>query len=206
MEWIFPLATWTTPSNRQAAIPIAAVNTTCKVALADDVIVPKNCSEIIVMAELLDKNKRRVLGLRNALFEPSQQLVEKTGILPARALVDGSSGLVPVRLLRVSGSCKLYKGKTLGTLEDIPISQPVTVIQPTSQERQDAFAQADLTDLFGPHDHLTAAQQEELGQFLRSFSDVFSTGPHDLGRTSVSRHSIPTVRYRVTHVSERMCI
>jgi hypothetical protein len=74
--------TWITPSKLQAAIPIVAVNTTCKVALANDVVVLKNCSEIIVMANLLDENKHRVLGSRNAVFEPS--VIGKKNWRPSR--------------------------------------------------------------------------------------------------------------------------
>jgi hypothetical protein len=94
------------------------------------------------MANLLDENKHRVLGSRSALFEQSPTLVEKTGVLPARAVVDGSSGLVPVRLLWVSSPSKLYKGKTLD--KDIPVSQPVTAMQPNSLEQRRLFGQADV--------------------------------------------------------------
>ena len=39
---------------------------------------------------------------------------------------------------------------------------------------------------------LTSKQAKQLKQFLTQNQDVFSQGPHDLGRTSIAQHEITT--------------
>ena len=72
---------------------------------------------LVVWCKLVDDKKRRVEGPPDVVFEPLPDILEQYGGLPARALVCGSTGMVPIRLLNVEGPRKLYKSKTLGTLD-----------------------------------------------------------------------------------------
>ena len=113
----------------------------------------------------------------------------------ARALVQPYMVTIPVRLLNPSsGVIRIFKGQTLGTLE--PIEQdsiPVSSVQqgnpPVVSSSKEAILQA-LVD--GASTTLDDAQREMLFLLLVNCADVFSEGPEDLGRTSVSQHEIVT--------------
>ena len=167
------------------------MSNTCKAVLADDVHLNQNCQEILVWAELVDcgKDRHRVYGAPSALlFEPDADIVSRAGVLPARCLVDGRSGLVPIRLLNITAS-KLYKGKTLGTVEAAP--EVVSFVSPGFTKSEPPHL-LDTNQLDWSNTELTDDELQELCDLLRCYSDVFSTGPGDLGRTNVIRHSIPT--------------
>ena len=72
------------------------MSNTCKAVLADDAHLNQNCHEVLVWAELVDcgKDRHRVCGVPSALFETDADIVSRVGVLPARCLVDGRSGLV----------------------------------------------------------------------------------------------------------------
>ena len=91
-----------------------------RVALADNVVFRPEQRVILALAELRDPRTGDMARVGNAnllLFETNLQLIEKCGIIPARALVDGSTGFIPVRLFNTGGPAKLYKGKRVGTVE-----------------------------------------------------------------------------------------
>ena len=64
-----------------------------RVTLADNVVFRPEQREILALAELRDPRTGDMarVGNANLLFEPNLQLIEKCGIIPARALVDGST-------------------------------------------------------------------------------------------------------------------
>ena len=107
-----------------------------RVALADNVAVRPEQREIVALAELRDPRTgdRARVANANLLFEPNLQLIEKCGIIPARALVDGSTGYIPVRLFNTGGRSKLYKGKRMGTVE---IEDTDRVVQVASLQQQE---------------------------------------------------------------------
>jgi hypothetical protein len=95
-----------------------------------------------------------------------------------------------VRLLNVGGATKLYKGKGLGEVNKwsqiacVPKSSMYT-----SRRNQEAL---DTSCLDWSNCDISPEEREQLCGLLQTYSDVFSTGPHDLGRTTVTRHSITT--------------
>ena len=85
----------------------------CRVVLEDTIEVPPE-SEIIVPGSLID-----VYGDKNAsIVEMTPKLVNKHGVLIARALVDASDGRVPLRLLNLSTEpAVIQKSTVVATVE-----------------------------------------------------------------------------------------
>ena len=164
--------------------------------LADDVLFDASQREYIVAAEMVDDKGEKLFGYQNAVFEPDRhKLLETSGTLVASAVVDGSSGLIPVRMINLLGSRKLYKGKTLGTLTEIEdptiisaISKEVAAEQAVSPDRP----KLNVGDFEWSKSDLTASWKEQLVALLKSYADVFSAESRDLGRTKLTRHQIPT--------------
>ena len=79
-----------------------------RVALTEDVLLSNTHREIIVLDDVVNEPGRRVGDLGDCLFEPDQKLSDKYGIVAATALVNGSSGRIPVRLLNTGGNVTLF--------------------------------------------------------------------------------------------------
>lgn len=183
----------TTGTEQPFSVPVSRIAASCKAVLADDVVFDKQSAEVLVWAELVNNSRHKVFSTPSALFEPDSEILTRTGILPARCLVDGRTGLVPIRLLNVTGATRLYKGKTLGTVEEH--SQPMSAITPGHTVET---SELDIDKFDWSKCELNSDQQQKLSRLLRTYSDVFSTGPDDLGRTNVTRHTIPTRDSRPT--------
>ena len=178
-------------SNRQAPH-----TNCCRVVLADDVLFDASQREYIVAAEMVDDKGGKLFGYQNAVFEPDRhKLLETSGTLVASAVVDGSSGLIPVRMINLLGSRKLYKGKTLGTLTEIEDPKIISAISKevaAEQAVSPARPKLNVGDFDWSKSDLTASQREQLVALLKSYADVFSAESRDLGRTKLTRHQIPT--------------
>ena len=132
-----------------------------------------------------------VCDLGDCLFEPDQKLPDKYGIVAAAAFVNDRSGRVPVRLLNTGGNTKLYRGKTLGRVSNAMDYNHLNVLQQSQSSSHDkqnvAQDQFDWTQ-----SSLTPTERTSLQRLLDEYSDLFSTGPGDIGRTTVTTHSIST--------------
>ena len=101
----------------------------------------------------------------------------------------------------MDGTVKLYRGKTLGRVcVDADLSG-VTTLQPSqttdcSVSNTTAFCSTCKVINWSQFDwsqsELTSAQRAVLQNLLERYSDLFSTGLSDIGRTNVTRHHIAT--------------
>lgn len=159
------------------------------VKLLDDLCFKPDQSEIIVRAGITDTKGQSVSLSANALFSPSQTLSRDLGILPASALVDASSPVIPVRLLCTRPHAKLRKGKILGSIENSVDVDRLAYIAEDVCGDQNVPVRTSINLSESP---LGQNEREELCSLLDQYSDVFSKGESDLGRTSKARHKIPT--------------
>lgn len=103
--------------------------------------------------------------------------------------------MVPVRVINLSPTpVTLYQNISVGTfsqLEDSalgPVSCNRLVTKKTRrQTRLLASKQFDLDTM-----NLTSTQKNKLANSLDEFSDIFLSGPEDLGRTGIVKHQIHT--------------
>ena len=154
---------------------------------------------MIVLGALIGEHEEIICDSNDCLFEPDHKLGEKLGLLAAPAIVNGRLGKMPVRILNVAGTAKLYRGKTLGRV-DADLSC-VTTLQPSqttdcSVSNTTAFCSTrkviDWSQLDWSQSELSSAQRAALQNLLERYSDLFSTGLFDIGRTNVTRHHIAT--------------
>ena len=178
---------WST-GEESFSTPVTGITTNCRAILADDVVLDPSYREVMVWAELVDDQRHKVCGAPNATFEPDVEGLSKVGVMAAHSVVDGRTGLVPVRLLNVCGATKLYRGKGLGVVKEL--SQIACVPKPSTPCRNHEVLNTSFLDW--SNSNLNPEEREQLCDLLKTYSDVFSTGPHDLGRTTATRHSIIT--------------
>ena len=121
-----------------------------------------------------------------------------------RTLVDGTSGLVPVRVANptpypitvyeathVGGFCPLQKGCQSTNLS-VNACLSTDLSSPSSNSGAEGEkTQQDVIDLF-QIGHLPRDQKTQLASVLLEYQDVFSWYPGDIGRTSKVYHRIPT--------------
>ena len=184
------------------------------VALAQDVTL-KEGHLTVVNAKIVNEGGKSIANVGERLLEAKTDFVARKNVAVARALVDGSSGRVPVQLMNLSGRrvkrrVKVRKGTRIGVLE--AVNEYVAAIGTTSKEKggkAEAEGEAGGGDEAGI-DNSPAAKSEFLKRFkwddcavnddekrrieevLWEFRDVFSTGPCDLGKTDVVTHPIAT--------------
>ena len=166
----------------------------CRAALIEDVCLTTSQKEMIVLAELVDEHGQPVGDcLDDCLFEPDGQLCEKYGILGAPALVNCRPGGIPVRILNTGGSTKLYRGKTLGQVSDSVDHCQLNTLHASSGLPPTEKAGIPAWDDFDrSQSDLSTDERKKLQQLIEEYSDLFSTGPGDIGRTTVTRHTIDT--------------
>ena len=159
----------------------------CEVVLMTDVSFPTGIHEILVQAKLV-RNGKLVSCSSDSLFCPREELARDLGILPAAALVDGTTSYIPVKLLCVKPQAMLRRGKILGHIEQtVDIARLSVVDLPCSTVEAFPSSTVDLSST-----ELTGPEKIGLCALIDSYADIFSTGEGDLGRTSVVRHEIPT--------------
>ena len=126
------------------------------------------------------------------------------GVMTGRTLVDLEEPVVPVRILNLTSKEKRIKrGASIAVCE--PVQSVLSVRENPGQQQQPATELPDhLKELYQASiGSLTPAQQTQVGNLLCEFSDVFSQGRHDLGRTDLVQHRIDTrcITYQTATVS-----
>ena len=117
--------------------------------------------------------------------------------MAARALVYPTADTIPVQLLNPSSEAKtLYKGTKIATIEQIATIEEdkdsVAVISTVSRQTKPDLKTA-LWDIVNRSDtELNKTQQQSLYQLLLQYTDIFATGQHNLGQTTVIKHQIDT--------------
>ena len=175
---------WST-GEEPFSVQFTGIATSCRAALADDVVLDPSCREVMVRAKLVDGHRRKVCRSPNVTFEPDVKRPSKVGVLAAHSLVDGWTGLIPVRLLNVYGATKLYRGKGLGEVKEL--LQIACVPEPGRDQ-----VELNTNSLDWSNCDLNPEERGKLCDPLKTYSDVFSTGFQDLGRTTATRHPIVT--------------
>ena len=172
-----------------------------RVALLDDITLTLDQREVIVLGALIGEHGEIICESNDCLFEPIHKLGKKLGLLATPAVVNGRLGKIPVRILNVAGTVKLYGGKTFDRVcVDADLSG-VTTLQPSqttncSVSKTTAFCSTrkviDWSQFDWSQSEPTSAQQAALRILLDRYFDLFSTGLSDFGRTHVTRHHIAT--------------
>lgn len=111
-----------------------------------------------------------------------------------KTLVNAQRDYIPVRMVNLTNEPRqITSGIEVATCEPVesivhPTSSPLS--EPTSP---DEGLPEHLKDLYlRSATGLTDDQQHQLHNLLLEFQDIFSRGPHDLGRTGVTKHKINT--------------
>ena len=164
------------------------------VVLVESVVFPPGQMEMIVAGAVIcpDTKERCTSSSHPLLFEPSEQLAEKYDLIVAASLTNNTTGIIPVRVFNVGGQRKLYKGKRLGTAEEIDPSTLTAPISNTSPRDQWIPPLPDTPTL-------TPSQRAALETLLMEYNDIFSRHPSDLGRTNICQHRIVTTTDRPIH-------
>ena len=162
-----------------------------RISLAETVVVP-GCHEMILPAKLKGADcSDGVLGV----VESSPGFAERHDLLLARVIAQPKENMVPVRVVNPSPTpVTLYQNTSVGTFSQLDISalEPVTCNRLTTSKTQTPSRPL-VSDQFNLDTlNLTSPQKEKLANLLDEFSDIFSSGPADLGRTDIVKHQIDT--------------
>ena len=136
------------------------------------------------------------------LIEPNDILPEKYSLYGAATLVTvPHNQIVLFRLLNISNmSVKLYGGTSPGRFFRLDPNATISSMGSEEDTGQDTKSENDL--LFDLNESsLSPSEQQKLQELLRSYRDIFATGPTESGRTSIVQHAIdtgssPTIRQR----------
>lgn len=158
------------------------------VAMEDTVISPY--SETLVPAKLVGEPYGEPWGT----VGPSPTTTLPPGVMVGKTLVNAQRDYIPVRMVNLTNEPRqIPSGIEVATCEPVesivhPTSNPLS--EPTSP---DEGLPEHLNDLYlRSATGLTNDQQHQLHNLLLEFQDIFSRGPHDLGRTGVTKHKINT--------------
>lgn len=166
--------TCVTPEN-----PVASV-----VTLVENTVIPGE-SEVIVRGAVF---QRQLSSDAMVLLEPKVNLASKHGVMAARS-VSFCADTIPVRLMNLGiDAITLYKGTTLGSVEQCVEEKRKDHRSAISAVTSSRPAGSTLFDLSNVH----PSERNLLIPLLDEFSDVFSQGPDDIGRTNVVCHKIMT--------------
>ena len=140
---------------------------------------------MIIPARLLPRNNDESV-LLCGLLEGRQDFAIRSQLIVARALVDGTSGLVPVRVANptpypitvyeathVGGFCTLQEGCQSTNLSVNACLSTDLSCPPTNSGTEGAKTQQDVIDLF-QIGHLPHDQKTQLSSVLLEYQDVFS--------------------------------
>ncbi|KAK3552131.1 hypothetical protein QTP86_001505 [Hemibagrus guttatus] len=130
----------------------------------------------------------------NVLLSPTKGFMEKHRLMVVHIVVDAhSSNQIPIRLYNPGSiAVKVKRGVIAGVL------QPADVVRATNPEilpadPLPAVVPSHLESLYAESTmELEETERRKLAELLSAYSDVFSTGPTDLGRTNLVQHNIQT--------------
>ncbi len=111
---------------------------------------------------------------------------QSSSLLVARVAVRVAEGCVPVRVVNTTQSnITIPKGTSIGVFTEtvdrkVPVKE--TVVDPLEKCKMG--------------DNMTEDQRQRLQMMLAAYTEVFSQGPHDLGRTNRVYHEINTADHR----------
>nr|XP_061825306.1 uncharacterized protein LOC133612154 [Nerophis lumbriciformis] len=133
------------------------------------------------------------------MLSPTKGFVEKHRLLVARVLVDvHPHKTMPLRIFNPGSSAvTVRKGAMVGFLQPAKVLQSANAVdyqQPGHAAHNTPSVPQHLQDLYAESTtELNKEEQLQLAQLLCTYSNVFSTGSTDLGRTTLVQHDIVTL-------------
>ena len=117
-----------------------------------------------------------------------------TDVMVGKTLVDAQQNCIPVRVVNLSSEprkiCRGSEVASCGPVESVLHQQPD--FSPDSQGGGRALLDH-LQDRYARSvEGLSNEQQNQLRELLHKFQDIFSRGPHDLGRMGLAKHMMNT--------------
>ena len=164
-----------------------------RLKLSENVKIPGN-SEMVIPGYLSTSGGKCLPDY--LLVESSKECVGR-GLVLAKALVNPSQGMIPLRVMNPSHtSCELSKGTTLGncSLVDEVLSDTAEVkLSSASLESENLELPEYLQVIFDEsRAHLTIDQGNAVKSLLWSYRDLFAKSKLDRGKTHLVKHTINT--------------
>lgn len=128
------------------------------------------------------------------MLSPTRGFVEKYKVLVARVLVEAQPFKgVPLRIFNPGNTAvTIRRGAIAGFLQPAEALEPANTTASAQMSGQPTIPQH-LQELYEQSaTELNPDEQLQLSQLLRTYGSLFSTGPGDLGRTSLVQHDIMT--------------
>ncbi|CAI5670379.1 unnamed protein product [Oreochromis niloticus] len=129
------------------------------------------------------------------MLSPTKGFVEKHKVLIARVLVNAQpSKAVPLHLFNLGNKAVTIKeGSIAGLLQPAEALEPSMVSPAADSLTSPSVVPLHLQELYAQSStNLNDYEQLQLKRLLCTYGHVFSTGPADLGRTSLVQHDIIT--------------
>ena len=163
----------------------------CRVAAQETVVVPAH-HEMIRPATLTAEIKAKC-----GLVEMRHEYASRSPLVVARTLVDGTSGVVPVRVVNPTPhTITVYKHTHVGDFCTLQSLDGGSRVQNAScnamgDAGRQCSTERDILELL-KLDHLPEPYRKKVAPLLLEYEDVFSKHPGDLGRTRKVYHKIST--------------
>ena len=163
--------------------PFSCVSDRFRVVLSHDVCFSKNQKEIIACGRFVSSD---TFSADNYVFSPSSELVRDVGNLLAYSIVDTSNygKYASCSIAPSTAFSSPKKGRTIGYVEAVDATQ-LAAIHPTPNQSTaptstpESAGNGPVIDL----SHIGDTERQQLQELMDEFSDVFSTGEGDVGRT-----------------------
>ena len=180
-----------------------------RIICAENIIIPP-LSEGIIRCRLLNRHPAFKWG---AIQGMSNCFGKKRGIWIARTVIATDNEQFPVRLFNSSSAPQTIRKDTL-----VALCEPTKMVRSVHQYQSSTSEASGDTPASSSEmpEHLTALsaratatldalQTEEVSKILLEFQHFFSTGPLDLGRTTLVKHAIDTgVAHPVRQLPRRL--
>ena len=166
--------------------------TICRIAVAQDVVIPPE-SEIIVSGKFVDP----VVNIKTGIVEVVPSFVQNTGLMLAYGLVKPEVGVIPLRLLNMTGKeCKISQNTVSANLQTVEL-----VEECFSDNRIKSVNNVKVSDEIPPHlqelydkssKKLNDEEKQQFKTLLIKYQNAFSKDPKDIGTTDLIEHNINT--------------
>ena len=148
--------------------------------------------EMVIPVCLADSRK----GGKVCLVEPTEKVIDDE-LMVARVVVDGTSDVIPVRIMNLGPKEKVLKEGTvvarLFRLCEEDVEEECTERVSRCAETESAGMPDHLRELFEQSIvNLDSAESEGVKELFVEYQDVFSQGEFDIGRTKLVKHRIDT--------------
>lgn len=164
----------------------------CRIAIQETVVVPPE-TEVIVNGKLIDQISS---DSSCGIVESSLAILEKKGILVAKALVSPAQSVVPLRIANFGFEpCTIFKNSVVANLDLVDPS--CTEFVENDEKMKNSLQKCALPDYMDPvvakcSTHLNESQVEQVKNLILDYLDIFSKGSNDIGCTNLATHEINT--------------